>query len=175
MPDTEIHVQDIIADWPEEQRKLASELVAKYGDPDEMTPSRLMWFDNHPWKRTTLYREGVRHDFPFPHSDTLEQAVDYRVPVDRACDLLRFIGSLTIRRTAGELAAQCNGEAVNLLSINLADEICTGRADVEGARAQFAENIDKLLLGEETALTQGFTFSVMRGGTAEPDLPAKQT
>lgn len=170
MSDREIHVQDVIAEWPEDQRRVASYLVAKYGDPEEMTPSQLTWFACRPWKRTVLYREGAVHDFPDRHEDFLEQTIDYRMPVERACDLLRFDGSLTIRRTRGELSAQCNGEEVNFLSVNLADEVCTGRSTVEDARRQYAEDVSRLRKGETGVLMQGFTFSVMRGGTAEPDV-----
>jgi hypothetical protein len=35
------------------------------------------------WKRTIVYRDEVPHNFPKPHTDVLEQFVDYKVPVGK--------------------------------------------------------------------------------------------
>lgn len=55
-------------------------MIQKYGFPQEATMSRVIWYNNKPWKRTVVYRETVPHNFPTPHKIFLEQAIDYYVP-----------------------------------------------------------------------------------------------
>lgn len=78
-------VTAIIDDWPTVPRKAVEDIVAKYGQPNEATPSRLIWFGNVVWKQTIVYRDEVPHSFPKPHVDVLEQFIDYHVPVEK-CD-----------------------------------------------------------------------------------------
>ena len=45
-------VEAIVADWTKMSQKGAKEILGKYGLPNEATPSRLIWFNTGPWKRT---------------------------------------------------------------------------------------------------------------------------
>src|SRR5919199_3063535 len=76
-------VERIIDGWPEAQKNVARQMLAKYGPPDEATPTKLFWYRNAPWKRTVLTCDVVAHDWPTPHSDFLTQVIDYRVPHER--------------------------------------------------------------------------------------------
>lgn len=51
-------VKALIKDWPPMSVKAAEQTLDKYGPPNEATASRLIWFDNGPWKRTICYRDG---------------------------------------------------------------------------------------------------------------------
>jgi hypothetical protein len=48
------------------------------------------------------WRDEDPHKFPQPHNDVLQQTIDYRVPVDKYADLVRFDGSAVAERTKGE-------------------------------------------------------------------------
>lgn len=74
-------------------------MIDTYVTPNQATPDRLFWFDNGPWKRTVMYRDGVPHKFPDTHIDYVEQVIDYQVPPDRYDELGRVDGSVTVRRT----------------------------------------------------------------------------
>jgi len=76
----------IIQDWPETAKKSAQAMIEKYGPPSEATPSMLLWQKNGPWKRTTVNKEEVDHDFPMPHKDVMEQFVNYKVPPEKFDD-----------------------------------------------------------------------------------------
>src|SRR5690606_24656734 len=81
----------IIKSWPDEPKASAERLVDYYGEPDEYSQSRLIWYDTHDgWKRTELSSEEVPHAFPTHHNDFLEQFIDYRVPVDKFTALADF-------------------------------------------------------------------------------------
>src|SRR5947208_14914617 len=61
--------EKIIAGWPPPQKKVAEQMLARYGPPDEATPTKLLWYHNAPWKRTEITSDVVVHHWPAPHSD----------------------------------------------------------------------------------------------------------
>lgn len=127
-----------IANWPMDAQKAAKKVITKYGQPNEATSSMLVWHNSGPWKRTVASRTSTPHMFPGPHPDSVEQVISYRVPLNKYDDLARYDGSVTVDRTKGELAARCDLEEMNLLALNLAHDIITGKRSVEGARGFYA-------------------------------------
>ena len=162
-------VEAIVAAWPATPRTVAGQMIARYGLPHEATPSRLIWFANGPWKRTIVYRDEVPHNFPKPHTDLLEQFIDYRVPPEKFADLAAFDGSVVPERTKGELSARCDLEEMNVLALNLAHDIVTGRRTVEDARQVYAETAMAFMMQRPAPYTEGLQFAVPRGGTADVD------
>ncbi len=165
-------VDEIVSAWPDVPREVAQTVMEKYGPPQEATPSRLIWFDNSPWKRTILYRDSFQHDFPMPHPDLLEQFIDYQAPLDTYDDLAMYDGSVIVELTKGEISARCDKEAMNFLAINLANDIATGERNVEEARQFYAETAMAFMEGESDPYVEGFVFEVPEGGTTDPDEPA---
>jgi hypothetical protein len=165
-----VPVNDIIQNWSASQQETAREMISQYGQPNEATPSRLIWFDNGPWKRTILYSEAVPHNFPVPHKDYLEQTINYSVPPEKFDELAVYDGSVIADRTKGELSARCDKQAANFLALNLANDIVKGRQTVEGARAAYAQNVAALMQGEPMPYTQELQFQVPRVSQADPDV-----
>jgi hypothetical protein len=151
-------VEQLIGDWPSVSRTAAGDMMKKYGPPNEGTPSRLIWFENGPWKRTIVYRDPVPHNFPKPHEDVLEQFVDYRLPIDKYDDVAAFDGSVVVERTKGEMSARCDMEPMNMLALNLAHEIATGATSVEDGRRRYAEAAVGFALGRPSPLTERLHF-----------------
>ncbi len=94
-------VAAILDGWPEKPADVARKMLREYGPPNEAIETQLIWHANGPWKRTIVYRDEVPHNFPKPHTDLLEQFIDYRVPVGRLDDLAAYDGSLVPERTKG--------------------------------------------------------------------------
>ncbi|MFN2421301.1 MAG: hypothetical protein ABR527_07970 [Gemmatimonadota bacterium] len=161
-------VDRVLEDWPDISRKAARATLEKYGPPNEATPSLLIWYDNAPWKRTIVYRDEVPHNFPKPHTDVLEQFVDYRVPVDKYDDIAAFDGSVIPERTKGELSARCDMEEMNYLALNLGHEVATGVKTVEEAREAYAQQATAFMMGRDAPYTQGLRFEP-GDGTADLD------
>ena len=134
-------VKSIINDWPQDSRASAQLIINKYGEPDEAIPSRLIWYNNGPWKHTIVYRDTVKHNFPYPHSDGIEQTVSHEIPMEKACELVAFNGSLVFCCTRGEISACCQSEAANFLSINLAHDIILDKKTFEQARRFFCDSV----------------------------------
>jgi hypothetical protein len=162
--------ESAITDWPERPRQVAKKIAAAYGQPDEVTPTMLVWHDTGPWKRTIVYREEVKHDFPKPHTDIVEQVIDYKVPVDKFDDLAAFDGSVIVERTKGEMSARCDDEKMNFLAINLANDVVTGAQDADGARRAYAEAAMAVMKKKAPAYTRKLQFTPERD-TGDPDQP----
>ena len=107
--------------------------MTRYGEPQEVTGRAVTWYDNGPWKRTVLYKDGDTHRFPLPHQDVLWQTINYKVPLNKVAPLLSYDGSLLIDRTRGELTVHCDSEEANTLIFNIANDIVTGENTVEQA------------------------------------------
>ena len=86
-----------------------------------------------------VYRDEVPHDFPQPHSDVIEQIINYQVPPGKFSEIAMFDGSVVIERTKGEVSARCDMEAANILALNMMHEIATGRKTAAEARDFYTE------------------------------------
>ena len=160
-----------ISNWPEEPRRSAERLIEYYGEPHEFSDSQLIWRNtNDGWKRTVLSRDEVPHNFPAPHTDFLEQFIDYKVPVEFYSKLAGYDGSLMIERTKGEMSARCGGTAMNFVAINLAHDIINGCRTVGEARAEYARLYQGYKIGKKHPYTQKFNFELPRQDTGDPDV-----
>ena len=163
-------VDQILSAWPDVSREVAQTVMEKYGPPQEATASFLVWHHNGPWKRTILNRDPVPHDFPMPHPDLLEQAIDYRVPVGRFDDLARYDGSVIVERTKGEISARCDKEGANFLAVNLAHDVATSRRSPDDARAYYAAAMKRFKQsGQMDPYMRGFQFPMPARPTGDPD------
>ena len=163
--------ETMTASWPEKPKSAAQELVKKYGPPDEFTASKLMWKKRGQWKRISVSREEVQHDWPAPHVDIVEQFIDMRVPPDKFDDLVRFDGSVIAERTKGEVSARCGGEAANFLALNLANDIASGKRTFTDARHYYAKAMKQKEQGTNDPYLEKLVFEVQTSGTADPDKP----
>lgn len=165
-----INAAAITATWPEESREAAQLVLDKYGEPDELTPSQLIWHQPGPWKRMVASRTFHRHDFPVPHIDAVESTIDYRVPVDKIGDVLAFDGSVTVERTAGEASARCHDEEANFLALNLMHDIVTGARDVQQAREYYAQEFLDYRRKQPTPYMEGLRFTPSDPQSPDPDV-----
>jgi hypothetical protein len=167
--------KSIIGAWKAEPRKAADKMLAKYGEPNEATANRLIWWNNGPWKFTIIEDIEIPHAFPMPHKDLMRQGVDYKVPPSRVDDLAMYDGSVIFDRTPGELSARCDKEEANFLAINLANDVVTGKRSISNARAFYARTVKALMAmkpnAEQKRYTSGFTFRVPMGNTGFKDKP----
>ena len=162
-------LNSVIDNWPKPSLVAAEEMLDKYGEPDEISDTMAIWRDNGPWKWTTLYKEPIPHAWPEPHDDVLEQAIDFKVPVDKFHDIVEFDGSVIIERTKGEISARCGGEAMNFLAVNLAVAIANDVMTTKEARKKYEEVFAQYAEGKEPAIVKRFVFEKPEGRTADLD------
>ncbi len=162
-------VETIIANWAPMPKKSAEQTIASYGAPNEAIDSRLIWYNNGPWKRTIVYRDEVLHNFPAPHTDVIEQFIDYQVPPEKFSELAKFDGSVIVERTKGEVSARCDMEAANILALNLMHDIVTGKCDAEKGREIYAETTGKFLMNQPAPYAEELQFDLKHGNTEDSD------
>lgn len=152
-------VQAFIEEWPDMAKKSAKQTIEKYGPPNEATPSQLVWFNNGPWKRTIVHRHEIPHDFPQPHTDVIENVIQYKVPVNMLTELGHYDGSLYVDRTRGEASARCDMEAANILSLNLMNDIVNGRYTAQEARKVYAEVTATFMMNRPAPYAEALQFT----------------
>lgn len=159
----------IIESWPEESREAAQLVIDKYGDPDEVTDTQLTWLNPGPWKRMVATSAFHDHNFPVPHTDSVESFIDYQVPIEKFSALAEFDGSVIAERTAGEISARCHDEQANLLALNLAHDIVTGAKSVEEARQYYAKEFADYRRKKPTPYMEKLRFAPGDRSAGDPD------
>ncbi|MEJ0037005.1 MAG: hypothetical protein WDO68_13150 [Gammaproteobacteria bacterium] len=163
--------QKNLAGWPDATRRLGAQLMTKYGAPAEVTPRQVTWISSGQWARTTLYKDGVAHNFASPHRNVLEQAVLYKVPVDKLVPLAQFNRSLVVDLARGELVSNADSEEINFLTVNVADDVIKGERTGEEARIYFAQLVRAKMIKEPERELQKLKFTPAKSAkeTADPD------
>lgn len=158
---------DHLQGWPPERVALAVSLIEEYGRPDDTSAHEITWYNNGPWKRTVLFRDGTPHRFPLPHLDVLEQTVSYRVPIKMIGDLVEYDGSLLVDRTRGELSVRSDSEPMNILTLNIADDIVRGERTVDQAMGYHAQVIEGIFIHDPETYQLKLRFKP-QPGAADP-------
>jgi hypothetical protein len=148
-----------LKNWPMASQMAAKEQMEKYGKPDEMTPTMLVWHNNGAWQKTMISSMESKHDFPKAHTDVMEQCISYKVPLDKYDELAMFDGSVTVDRTQGTIAARCDKEENNLLALNLAHDVITGKKSVEEAREAYGKIVSDAMKGMKSDYMKKLMFS----------------
>ncbi len=161
----------MLATWPPGPQLAGQEMIAKYGAPQEVTSERMIWRDAGPYKRIMLTKEMLPHDFPMPHMDYLDHTINFNVPNDKTDEVHAFDASITIYRVPGELSARCDLESNNVLTLNLAIDVISGKKSVAAARKQFGEVVVQRAEGKNPPYAMALQFQPQQA-TAAADLEA---
>ncbi len=144
--------------WPESSVMAAQEMIERYGDPTETTSESLIWRNFAPFKKIIVHKTIYSHRFPLLHQNSLEHVVDYRAPIGKIDDVWRYNGSIVLNRTRGEMSSFAENEAMNILGLNLAHSVLTGRLGADAARVTFGKETLNYMNGIKTANTQVLSF-----------------
>ncbi|WP_163527393.1 hypothetical protein [Halobacillus ihumii] len=155
-------VKEIIKDWNAMSKNVANLTIDQYGPPNEAIQSRLIWYNNGPWKRTIVYRDEIPHDFPQPHTDVIENYINYSVPPEMFSELAKFDGSVIVERTRGEVSSRCDMEAANVLALNLMHDIVTGKLNAERARNVYCDVTSAFMMNRSAPYAEKLQFDVSK-------------
>ena len=144
---------------PKNVQEAVDMLIKKYGEPNLMNEDVAIWLNSGPFQYTMVWSEEVKHNFPMPHTDFVQQGIRYDVPTDKLSALAEYDGSVIVDRTKGMLAARCDKEEMNLLALNLGNDIITGKKTVKEARAYYAKAAMMFMKGEKDPYTQKLQFT----------------
>jgi len=164
--------ETIIRNWPKEIQAQARALIERYGEPSASDANALVWFNNGPWRKTVMHREGFTQAVMGRDRDHLEQAIDYPVPEDKVADIRRFDKRIEVNRATDEMSSHADAESMNFLALNLADEIVKGERTAQGARV-FYRKVQLLeKAGKSSPYLEGLLFT--KKNVKEPDAAAPE-
>lgn len=148
----------LTAGWPEASTLAAREIIVKHGDPQETTSETLIWRNIAPFKRIIVHKTTYQHKFPFLHQNAVEHVVDYRAPASKVQSVWNYNGSIVLDRTKGEMSAFGDNESQNILALNLAHDVLTGKRGTDNARVTYGKEMLSYMNGNMTAMTQVLSF-----------------
>lgn len=155
--------------WPQSSLKAATEMISKYGEPNEKTSELLIWkSDIAPFKKIVVHKVVFESKFPLLHQNALEHTVDYKVNIDKVDDALRFNKSLVFNKAKGEMSSFSDSEAMNILALNLADKVLRGQMGAEAARVKYGKEALNYINGDKAEITQVLNFGE-QFESADPD------
>jgi hypothetical protein len=160
--------EETVRRWPGPARRVALLMLSKYGPPTRFADESLVWLHNGPWEKTVAYRDGWPQYRAPEDQDYLRQVIGYRVPNDKVEPLLKFDPRVEADQDTNELAARSDGERVNFLLLNLADDIVTEKRTAEDARAFFAKTLELSAAGKSSPYMEGFLFTPPNEKTVTP-------
>jgi hypothetical protein len=95
-----------------------------------------------------------------------------------ARDHVRRVGAVRpqrgVRAYRGRGAARCDLEGANVLALNLAHEIATGKRGVQDARTAYGEQITAMKAGRPAPYTERLVFTPPTNA-GDPDQPLTRT
>jgi len=158
--------------WSEASKMAAITMKKQYGEPDAKTADMMMWKNTGQWTKTVVYGKESKHDFPMPHTDEMQQWIEFKVPAEKFNKIAMFDGSIVCNRTNGDISARCDKEGANVLAINLANDVVIGNKDYKTARDFYATTVKKFVKGGTLEYMQKLQFDVSNANTADADSPS---
>jgi len=156
----------VSAGWAESPRLAAKLMIDRYGVPDEVGSSRMIWHASGPWKRTVV------RDLPRLYSGSrdadlgvIEQTVAYDLSPGDVERLVPFSRRLSFDPARMEMSSRADREEVNFLRLNLADDVLQGRIGVPEAKETFDRVLSLDAAGKTTRYLQGLSFGPGRAKT----------
>jgi hypothetical protein len=153
----EAQALELIGRWPYLSRMMARQVIEKYGPPQGILADRLIWDSQRPWKQISVFDT---------EASPLEEVVDYDGPAYKFEKPLLFPYGSRVNAFDGELAARSNGEEINRLCLNLADDIARGLRTSEDARRFYLKTIELAVSGKSSPYMEGLRFEVPPEQTA---------
>lgn len=123
----EMHVNPYVFWNHEYPVEFAIHLSDTFGQPDELTKFRAVWYDVDGFKRIVVKDEYILHGSPSPHYDFVYSYIDLKVPHDLAEPLANSSESIMIDFLKNEVGARCGSITANAVTINYVLDVVYGR------------------------------------------------
>lgn len=159
--DSRVQVEAVIDSWSNPSALAARRLMEEYGTPDEIDSDKLVWRDNGPWRRTTVWNVTP----PYVKGDGLElmeQTVYYPTSEAQASAIGAFSDRVFTDKSRDELSVRTDREELSCLSLNLADDIAQGRLTPAAARWNYDKLLELESSGKSSPYMAGLLFSFGR-------------
>ena len=107
--------------------KYSKHLTKTFGQPDELTGERAVWYGKDGFKRIVVLDEHILHGSPAPHYDFVYSYIDLKVPHEFAEDMVNSSESILLDFLKNEVGARCGSLTANAVTLNYVLDVVAGR------------------------------------------------
>lgn len=158
-PESRRYFAETVTDnWSDYSRLQAARLMEKYGPPDKVGHAELVWSGREPWSRIRVWDVTPYYDSSLGDPN-LEQAVYYPVLPGQRGALKALPGKVRVSRDGTEISARGGSEPANLLSLNLADEVLSGRRSPAEAAGFYDSTLKLSVSGKSSPYLERLLFT----------------
>lgn len=119
---------NVLSQWKnQEPVSYVKHLQKFFGNPDEATPNRVVWYAKDGFKRIEVLDEYILHSSPEPHYDYVYSYVDLKVPHKLSNILAESSESILIDHLKGEVGARCASLSANAVTIQYVIDVVEGK------------------------------------------------
>ena len=115
-------------------KKYYPECLKLFGTPTASSNKKngfALWKTKGLFKEHLLRDEDVKHCVPRHHHDYFYSSVEFFVPKDKVCDVLKISGSLNYDGLKKLLTARCGGIGANYATLYLAMLVASGKMSIQ--------------------------------------------
>jgi hypothetical protein len=149
--------------------KYARHLSMFFGQPEELTEKRAVWYNKDGFIRIEVLDEFVLHASPTPHHDYVYCYVNLKIPHEMADDLAMSSESILIDNLKSELGARCSSLSANATTIQYVMDVVEKR--VVPSKAEYEKRIKSM----SKMFVDGVKFELDwwpdKSGDTDPDNP----
>lgn len=118
---------DVLSKWNNtEPANYVKHLQKFFGEPEELTKYRAIWYDVDGFKRIEVLDEFILHSSPSPHYDYVYSYVDLKISHELSDDLAMSSESILIDHLKGEVGGRCASLSANAVTIQFVIDVVEG-------------------------------------------------
>ena len=133
----------------EEPVKYTKHLTKTFGQPDELTDHRAVWYAKDGFQRIVVKDEYILHGSPAPHYDFVYSYVDLKVPHDLADPLAKSSESILIDFLKNQVGARCG--SLTAVTLNYVLDVVAKR--VKPSKDEYEKRIKDMIKMNESGKT----------------------
>ncbi len=141
-----------LENWKNEDPvKYTKHLTKTFGQPDELTDHRAVWYAKDGFQRIVVKDEYILHGSPAPHYDFVYSYVDLKVPHDLADPLAKSSESILIDFLKNQVGARCGSLTANAVTLNYVLDVVAKR--VKPSKDEYEKRIKDMIKMNESGKT----------------------
>ncbi len=122
--------------WP--SQSAVQTMIAQYGDPAEVSSEGAVWYDQGPYKRIRVMRNGSDAS----RQNYTEYTIAYpKMRKKRLKELMAFDNAIVVNKPAREVSVRYDLESQNVRSLELSRDILDGTTTAQEARMTFDQDM----------------------------------
>jgi hypothetical protein len=146
------------ADGPDWSNRSLDLMIEKYGRPDRVDTTRVVWEKKGPWTRIVVWDDMGARQLDMSADNNLEEIVAYLVPEEKRRAVEGFSRRLKVSADGAQLSSRSVSEGRNFLGLNLADEIIRGVKTPDEAKVFEAATLQLADAGKSSPYMTGLLF-----------------